>query len=64
MITICPCRNCKPPKRSITCHGTCEEYILWKKELNKFNHLRHEQQRCDAIADEDYHTVRRKRSRK
>ena len=26
----CPCQGCEPPKRTITCHGTCKEYKCWK----------------------------------
>lgn len=26
----CPCRHCVPPKRSITCHSSCDEYTEWK----------------------------------
>lgn len=28
---VAPCKDCKPPKRSSTCHGTCEEYIAFRK---------------------------------
>ena len=27
------CKDCKPPKRSSTCHGTCQEYKDAKAEF-------------------------------
>jgi hypothetical protein len=26
----CPCNGCVPPKRTPTCHSTCEAYKDWK----------------------------------
>ena len=26
----CPCKGCEPPKRTVTCHGFCEEYKEWR----------------------------------
>lgn len=30
-----PCRDCKPPKRCVGCHGTCQEYIDFEKNKPK-----------------------------
>ena len=29
-IGICPCIDCVPPKRTSTCHSSCQEYKDWK----------------------------------
>lgn len=34
---VAPCKDCKPPKRSSTCHGTCEEYITFKREKDAYD---------------------------
>ena len=28
------CADCKPPKRSVTCHSTCEEYLSAKSKYD------------------------------
>lgn len=41
MKTICtcvgnnPCRGCS--KRTVTCHGTCDDYLSWKKANDENN---------------------------
>jgi len=30
---VSPCKDCT--KRSVNCHGTCEEYIEFQKQLNQ-----------------------------
>lgn len=38
--SICPCKNCVPPKRHVvptSCHDTCEEYHKWKRMVAKIN---------------------------
>jgi hypothetical protein len=32
-----PCRHCKPPKRTATCHSTCPDYKEWRAELDEEN---------------------------
>ena len=27
-----PCKGCVEPKRHMGCHGTCQEYVEWRKE--------------------------------
>lgn len=29
------CQECVPPKRHVGCHGTCEEYIKERAELDE-----------------------------
>lgn len=48
MANICPCKGCVPPKRTSTCHSTCQDYIMWSAEhqarLNAIHEAkRHEQ---------------------
>ena len=31
-MTDIPCKGCHPPKRHESCHDTCSEYMIWKKE--------------------------------
>ncbi len=33
--TKVPCFNCS--NRSMTCHSTCEQYLLYKREREEFN---------------------------
>ena len=33
----CPCNGCVPPKRKIGCHGTCREFIVWRKKEDEKN---------------------------
>lgn len=33
--TICPCKGCD--ERTVTCHGTCEKYLAWRKDLDEKN---------------------------
>lgn len=33
----CPCKECNPPTRTSTCHGTCSKYISWKKQRDEKN---------------------------
>ena len=28
----CPCKDCVAPKRTATCHQTCEDYKKWVKK--------------------------------
>lgn len=34
-MSIFCCRDCAPPKRSLYCHSTCEDYIREKDEYDK-----------------------------
>lgn len=34
---VSPCKECVPPRRSITCHTECDEYNKWKKERDEIN---------------------------
>jgi hypothetical protein len=33
---VCPCKDCKPPKRNATCHTTCEEYLKWHEAQQEY----------------------------
>ena len=48
----CPCKGCEPPKRSVGCHGKCEEYITWnKKHVKHLKALKRERERADICID-------------
>lgn len=34
---VCPCKGCVPPKRTLSCHSTCQEYTDWKTDLEALN---------------------------
>lgn len=52
------CRFCGPPKRSVGCHATCENYIQEKKEYDeKQAQYRKE---LGEIIDQDYVSKARK----
>ena len=36
----CPCKGCEPPKRTLTCHGFCEEYKEWRAARDEANRKR------------------------
>lgn len=51
--TKVPCYNCK--KRSLGCHGTCEEYKTYSLKRNNINDKRHEEHvKRDLIDDFEY----------
>lgn len=35
MARVCPCKNCKKPKRYLGCHDKCKDYREWKSEYDK-----------------------------
>lgn len=41
--TGCPCKGCEC--RSVGCHGGCERYGAWRKELDEKNHAEREYRR-------------------
>jgi hypothetical protein len=52
-----PCRWCLPPKRTPTCHSTCEEYKLWREEYDRRKaDVDNEKGRC-----RDYYIEKKKR---
>lgn len=38
MRPACPCKDCRD--RELECHGKCERYKQWKKELQKTAEIR------------------------
>ena len=48
--TRCPCKGCNC--RSIGCHGKCEWYIAWKKELDEKNRAEREYRRSKNTINE------------
>lgn len=46
--SICPCRYCIPPKRTINCHGSCKEYNKWLK-AERIKHKPNEKEIADSI---------------
>lgn len=50
----CPCKGCVPPKRSITCHSTCEAYIVWKHGLNEQNSIIKEKKAAEVVYCKKY----------
>lgn len=42
-----PCYNCD--KRTPTCHGTCEAYLLYRKKFDKIAKERRAQQRSQLF---------------
>lgn len=62
MIQECGCRNCK--KRQIGCHATCQDYIEWRKAYDRERKQIQERLRSERIADEDYHSARRRRRKR
>lgn len=45
---IAPCKGCTPPKRTLTCHDTCPEYLAWKQPLDEYNKQRINQSNADS----------------
>lgn len=42
------CKNCKPPKRHPGCHDTCEEYQVYRAELDTKNETIRKKKTADA----------------
>ena len=40
-----PCKGCHD--RHEACHGSCEQYEIWKKEVNRVNEERKKYQRLE-----------------
>lgn len=65
-----PCRHCKPPKRTATCHATCPDYKEWRADLDEENEkikkIRDEQRMLDDyfIKGTEKAMDRRKRAEK
>lgn len=47
--SICPCRYCIPPKRTINCHGSCKEYQEWSEAEKLKKHTRSEKERANSL---------------
>lgn len=47
--SICPCRYCIPPKRTINCHSSCKEYNKWLKAEKIKKHTRSEKERANSL---------------
>ena len=60
----CPCKGCT--ERRLTCHGFCERYQTWKKELDETNEwLRNQKSpRADAVAKGWYQKIKTGKSQK
>ena len=46
-MNIAPCKDCKD--RHVGCHGKCEKYLEYKKELQKAKH----QEKIDKKIEDD-----------
>lgn len=42
------CKNCKPPKRHPGCHDTCEDYQVYRAELDNKNETIRKKKTADA----------------
>ena len=49
-----PCFGCVEPKRHVGCHGTCEEYKDFRKQLDAEN----EKIRTEKLKDEEFTAFR------
>lgn len=47
-----PCKDCKPPERSLGCHGRCKKYLESKEEHEQKSDQRRREQkgRVDAYS--------------
>ena len=47
----CPCKDCKPPKRCLGCHSTCELYTGWKKQHDEEKKVERQQLFADYLGN-------------
>ncbi len=53
------CKDCD--RRTIGCHAHCPDYKEFRRQLDEENKRRRQIEQDQRIADEDYHSVRRRR---
>ncbi len=57
-----PCLNCN--KRHLGCHSTCEDYISFRKERDKYNEkVRNDKYISKMVSDINYERSKRRRRR-
>lgn len=49
---VCPCKDCKPPKRNPYCHKSCKDYLSWNQQniQRRSDLYKESQERRDYLA--------------
>ena len=45
---VSPCKSCTD-KRELGCHATCEDYLVWKKEMDDYNDKVRKRKELDSL---------------
>jgi len=57
-----PCKGCTD--RMLMCHGKCEKYQDWKREMNEFNDRRFHERQRDQLTPRHIKNIREKSMKK
>lgn len=63
MVKICPCKDCKPPKRQLNCHSVCDDFRNWRKEKDTENMMIKDMKQKEKNLNSDKYRVKRPKKR-